>query len=746
MCCDEGDGSALPPLVAAMLAEYRTLNAGRRYDWGGKTENVARGQAYARWLGPWILAAVFAGQDGDWPAAVRGFLPDPVPAGLIVASLAGDGVRLRAGPTPYAIPGATAEVGVLLDSRLDDPTQLEVDATLTPVEAGGVELVTITGPADRTISIGPATARLGESAAPARLRLRARSSSRWSVVDDRGGAWFPDGRLHKWDYHGRPMFHGNDLVLEVPAVPLTVTCTRGMEFGTEETTLTPEPEATTGVELEPARLYETAARGWYGGDLHVHMNYSGDLVCEPDDAACMQLGEGLHLMNLVAGNLGDARVYDREAFESTVGHDLPWTAEERVARFGVEFRNDLLGHFHVLGPSGRPTRYFTGHAASDHPVDWPPNAVACREFQGLGAPVGYTHPVFSPLGDGSAAEAFSYPRSVEARELVADAALGLVDSVDLLGPNDAEGTALLYHHLLNCGLRLAATAGTDVWLSYSRGPLISNPPGWARVYADLRGAPLSVAAFQDAIRAGRTLATNGPWLELTVDGRRPGDTLHADPGQPLPVSVRATGLGITHLDLIGPDGVLARTRSDSGGSGSGGSGDGGLGGEWDGGVSDTGLDESRSGGGGSAGGRSRRGGWDGGLGSRALGQDVRGGGSQGDVGGSAPAGGGRSELEHLAIDAKVEAGGSMWLCAVARGPRHPSVLGPVVFAHTSPVYVEVQGRPVVRATSARWLLDWLDRLEELVRTHGQFADDGQRDEVIAVIDQARPFYQAQAAG
>jgi hypothetical protein len=33
---------------------------------------------------------------------------------------------------------------------------------------------------------------------------------------------------------------------------------------------------------------------------------------------------------------------------------------------------------------------------------------------------------------------------------------------------------MLYHHLLNCGLRLAASVGTDVWLSYSRGPLISN--------------------------------------------------------------------------------------------------------------------------------------------------------------------------------------------------------------------------------------------------------------------------------
>src|SRR4029450_7945918 len=302
------------------------------------------------------------------------------------------------------------------------------------------------------------------------------------------------------------------------------------------------------------------------------MNYSGDLVCGPDEAARMQLGEGLHLMSLVAGNCGRTLVYDRGAFEATVGHDRPWTTGGRVARFGVEYRNDLLGHVHALGPTGRPARYHSGHDGSDEPYDWPANADACPELRGLGAtlrhphpavsglgaPLGYTPPVFSPLADGTPAQAFGFPRSVEARELVADAALGLVDSVDLIGPSDVEGTAVLYHHLLSCGLRLAATVGTDVWLSYSRGALFSNPPGWARVYADLRGAPLSVAAFAGAIRSGRTLATNGPWLELAVGGHGPGDPVPAAPGQRLAVTVRGQGPGGEGLGLGGPGGVLGR--------------------------------------------------------------------------------------------------------------------------------------------------------------------------------------------
>jgi hypothetical protein len=74
------------------------------------------------------------------------------------------------------------------------------------------------------------------------------------------------------------------------------------------------------------------------------------------------------------------------------------------------------------------------------------------------------------------------------------------------------------------------------------------------------------------------------------------------------------------------------------------------------------------------------------------------------------------------------------------------VPGPVVFAHTSRVWVEVGGRPARRPASARWLLDWLDRFEALLGDHGRFADAAQRAEVTAVVGQARRVYQALLLG
>jgi hypothetical protein len=483
----------------------------------------------------------------------------------VVVQVDRDG-RLRAsvGPARTAIVGRTVPIDVVVDSAAGSDRSLTVagrELRVAPFGAA-VETVRLDG-ADPvlTVALDGQTLQVRgavRTAASAALWLRSPRCARWSVTDASGGAWFPEGVLAKWDVHHRPFFHGHDLTLAVPAEPLQVACTRGLEF--ERTTVEALPAAggTAVVECDPPRRFDPAADGWYGGDLHVHMNYGGDLVCTPEDVARMQLGEGFHLLNLVAANCQTALVYDRELLEAFAGADLPWSTGDLVARMGVEYRNDLLGHVHALGPSGPPARYHAGHERSDHPEDWPPNTTACKELRALGATVGYAHPAFTDFPDGSTEAFFRQPRTVEARELVADAALGVVDSVDLISPFDDEGAVFLYHRLLSCGLRLAATAGTDAFLSFSHGPgVASNPPGWGRVYAYLGDRGLSVAAFKDAIRGGRTMVTNGPWLTLDVNGHGPGAVLDLAVGDRLSVRARARGHRAEQLTLVGPDGVLA---------------------------------------------------------------------------------------------------------------------------------------------------------------------------------------------
>ena len=563
MCCQETNTLSLPPEAIEALAHYRKLRAERGWDWG--EEQLPEFFRWARFslLGP-VLDAV--AETGDWARAVRTVIGDDVPPGIVVLQVDGDGgVRADVGPARIAIPGHTVAIDVVVDSAAESELFLTVAGREVRVGPRGaaIETIDLDG-ADPvfTVAFGGETLNVEGAIRPcaaAELRLSSPRCARWSVTDASGGAWFPEGALAKWDAHHRPFFHGHDVTVAVPAEALEVVCARGLEFGRAEVDVLPTAGETRVVECDPPRLFDPAAEGWYGGDLHVHMNYSGDLVCAPGDAARMQLGEGLHLMNLTVGNLSRSLVYDREILEQLRDADLPWSTGDVVARMGVEYRNDLLGHVHALGPSGPPTRYYAGHENSDHPEDWPPNKAACDELRGLGATVGYAHPALEDFPeDGSTERFFRIPRSVEARELVADAALGVVDSVDLISPTNDEGAVFLYHRLLSCGLRLAATAGTDVFLSFSHGPgVASNPPGWGRVYAQLGDRGLSVEAFKEAIRAGRTVVTNGPWLTLEVNGQGPGAVLDLAPGDRLDLRARVLGPGAEHLTLVGPDGVVA---------------------------------------------------------------------------------------------------------------------------------------------------------------------------------------------
>ncbi|MBW3667954.1 MAG: CehA/McbA family metallohydrolase [Actinobacteria bacterium] len=677
MCC-EGGHDDLPGVVAGVLDTYRELAAGSRFDWGGEFGRDPSGPGplwwqYARYADWWELLMTFVveaaqGRPGTFHDALWRLTSHEPPHGLVVVEV-GELVSVRQGPLPYALDGMPVELAVLVHAATEVAGPVAVgDATVSlDGQTTDVAFCTFAAAAptlEAAVGGQRRSVPVVEAADAARLWLSAAAPCRWSVVDDRGGAWFPDGVLHKWDAHGRPYFHGRDIVLDVPAAAVTVTAARGIGYESVSAELHPAAGALVEVALDPEALFDPAVNGWFGGDLHVHLNYSGDYVVDLDDAARIQEGEALHVLNLVAANHQTTRVYDVEAFEHSVGHDLAWSTPAQIARFGVEYRNDMLGHVHAFAPSSAPSAYQSGHARGTNPYDWPPNAEACRELRESGATVGYTHPVFGTITAESPAGAFVAARSNEARELVADAALGLVDSVDLLGPTPVAGNVVLYHRLLSSGLRLAATAGTDTMLSMAKVGPLSNPPGWARVYAYLGDARLEASAWRDAVRAGRTLVTNGPWVDFTVDAAPPGTVLSKQPGDVLRLRARATGPGTRLVQVVGPDGPVAQAEAVAG---------------------------------------------------------------------------------EAVVDVDVVVGEPTWLAAVVDGDAHPDVLYGTAFAHTTPVYVDVDGRRVGRAADARWCIEWLDLLEALARREGTFETAAQLGDLVAVLDAARDHYHAVVA-
>ncbi|MEU8404410.1 CehA/McbA family metallohydrolase [Nonomuraea sp. NPDC048892] len=622
----------------------------------------------------------------DYDRVLRDTLDGELPAHLYAIRIEEDGAVLEGAartillPSPELCPLAADEDGpgrrrageermsLLIDSRRGRPCQVGVDDAQRLLAARGAWLVEVDQ--DSIVVVDGERVRLDTLLRPipsSRLRLRSGTPCRWSVVSADGAGWFPPGVANRYDYHGRPYFHGDDLLVDVPCMPLTITAARGMEYGAAGHELTPMPGEEHLVELAPERLYDAAGAGWYGGDLHVHLNWAGDLVAVPADAAAAQHGEDLHVLNLLAGNVSGRRVYDREALEHWTGKDLPWSDATHVARMGVEYRNDLLGHIYAFGLHSAPGRYHTGFAGD---ADWPPNADGLRELRGLGALVGYSHPFRTPIGDGDPPKGVvsPVPRNCAARELVADAALGLVDSLDVLTHASIPATAAVYRRLIGAGNRMAVTAGTDAMISFTRSDNQSNPPGWARVYARVEGE-LSARSFAAAVRAGRTFATTGPWLELTVNGHGPGHVIQARRGDRISVTATAVGPEVAAVRIRTADGVRAGAER---------------------------LPPEQ--------------GWQG--------------------------------QERLTVTAVLEVDEPTYVVAEVLCDPHPRTLTSTGYALTSPVYVDVGGRPVARREDVLWCLEWLDLLEDLIRQHGRLASAYQFGDHVSLLQQARTIYQA----
>lgn len=651
MCCDD---FPVDPAVTAMLDRYRALQAERGFDWAQDWAPTAR--------------LLLRGLSVCEPGKLLQALPTPEetsPEGLA------DPIGLLVSLLPEVLP---SDVCVITATQVRLPEQLPYviegrPLTLLVFHVGSdplrsqlrTEQVTVDDP---TIIVHGHRLQVAHVSERAVLHLTSDDHARWSVADDRGGAWFPDNVLRKYGWRRAPYFHAAAATVSVPSAPIAVSAARGCEFETVSRDIEALPQSDVEVRLNPARIFDAASRGWYGGDCHVHLNYYGDEVATLADAAAMQRGEGLHLMNLVSGNLLTSFVYDQEGFEAHLEQDLPWSTSEFVARWGVEYRNDLLGHFHTLGATRTPKRYYAGHRDSDNPYDWPPNFEAAQDFRDAGASVGYTHPVFQPMGEnGSPAPVFcdDRVRSVEARELVVDAALGLVDSVDVGGVGDLDGTTYLYHRLLGCGIRLAATAGTDTMLSNLRNWPLSNPPGWFRAYVELGDQPLSAEAWQQAVRSGRTFVTNGPWLEIDVNGCGIGQDVDLDERDVVRVSASSRGPGVESLTMVSAYGILAEKRLPNGSDG------------------------------------------------------------------------GRLDIE-LPISSPT------WLAAIAAGPEPHAALGPRLYAHTSPIWINLRGQGVRRARDATWCLDWITRLEAFVHKHGRFDSPEQLLDLQGGLERARSFY------
>jgi hypothetical protein len=92
------------------------------------------------------------------------------------------------------------------------------------------------------------------------------------------------------------------------------------------------------------------------------------------------------------------------------------------------------------------------------------------------------------------------------------------------------------------------------------------------------------------------------------------------------------------------------------------------------------------------------------------------------------------------LDQAIPVDRSGWIALRAVGPARGDVKGESLYAHTSPVYISVAGRPAGSAEDARYFLAWINRLWDTVEERDRIPGADLKAEVQSQIDRARAVY------
>jgi hypothetical protein len=338
------------------------------------------------------------------------------------------------------------------------------------------------------------------------------------------------GRSKETFFHTRGRFQ-----IEVPAGECTIEAVKGFEYLPVSETLRLDPSQIVPVKLVLRRLIDMPSMNWHSGDVHMHPNhvhYGAYMTME--DCALYAAAEDIHVANLLISSAQSPHVFDTEYFHGGVPDSL--STPDTLLVVQEEFRNTsaMYGHMPLLGIKKLVEPFFTGEPKSAHWEDYPPNYVIARAVQDQGGAVCYTHPANGP-------EIPVGPHL--AREFPIDLALGAVDALDVLGNGNEEGACWMYYHVLNCGLKCAASSGSDSRMDVMRHAV----SGGGKVYVKVEGA-LTYPKWVQAYKAGRTFVSNGPMLFLDVDGHEPGAEMRLrSPGA---VRVTAKAQSIVPMEAI----------------------------------------------------------------------------------------------------------------------------------------------------------------------------------------------------
>jgi hypothetical protein len=314
------------------------------------------------------------------------------------------------------------------------------------------------------------------------------------VLGSTGHFFAPPDSILKVGSGTRFFYSDGAFSVQVPGGQTDIVVERGTEYQPLRMQVDVPDGTTLDLDLPLKRWIRLPEMGWRAGNTHIH--YDETEQAPADRLSLDPLVEDLPVTIVSVLKRRDL-AYASNAFP--IGrHSL--SRPGHVIDVGEETRhNDEpwhigLGHVMLINIKSAVEPISRGILVDDSSADYPPLVDACDEAHRQGALTLWCH-----NGNGM--------------EAPIAAGLGRLDGLNLFDPYWMTPEYNIWYRLLNCGIRLPASTGSDWFICSSN-----------RVYVDV-GADFSYDRWLDRLRSGRSFITNGPALRLTVADHPPSNEL-----------------------------------------------------------------------------------------------------------------------------------------------------------------------------------------------------------------------------
>ncbi|MDH4089370.1 MAG: CehA/McbA family metallohydrolase [Cyclobacteriaceae bacterium] len=336
----------------------------------------------------------------------------------------------------------------------------------------------------------------------------------------------------------------------LPAGKYHVTYGKGPEYKTaQRVIIVPENVDSITLDFQLERWIHMAALGWYSADHHIHAagcsHYeSPEEGVLPEHMWRQIQGEDLNL----GSNLtwGPSWYYQKQFF---TGKDHPLSNQNTILRYDVEvsgFPSSHAGHIVLLNLKEDD---YPGTAEIEQWPSWTLPILQWAKSQG--GLTGYAHSGWglAPVEPTDDFPNFVTPKmdGIGANEYVVTVAHNVIDFYSA-GDTPAPAELNMWYHTLNCGFRTRISGETDF-------PCISDERvGRARIYAKLD--KLDFPGYMDAIKKGKSYVSDGfsHLIDFKVNSISLGEEnseVKAPANATLNIEVKAAALLTEKQDEIG---------------------------------------------------------------------------------------------------------------------------------------------------------------------------------------------------